>query len=148
MKNELFIFLGILTWTIGSAQYSEQKTLIESLSKTDTLKVQFASVGNYDNKCGGRRNNIMKFYYQDNQLVAQTTENGKLVYANVNDSQRKFLIAHEKESHSIDGRETFCEASSGYLYYINQDFKFRIIDQTCKWFGFSKMTENLFGFKF
>ena len=148
MKSKLSIILVIFICSIGNAQYSEQKTLIESLSKPDTLKVIYGSVGNYDNKCGGRRDNVMKFYYQSDKLIAQTMQNGKLVYANVDDSKRNFLIALEKESHSVDGRETYCEASSGYLYYVNQEFKFRIIDQTCKWFGFSKMTENLFGFKF
>ena len=148
MKKKLILFIGIIFVTIGYSQGFEQKTLTESLGKMDTLKIQYSSVGNYDNKCGGRRNNSLKIYYKDDKLVAQTMQNGQSVYTEVNNSQRDFLIALEKESHSVDGRETVCEASSGYLYYINNVVKFRIIDQTCKWFGFSKMTENLFGFKF
>jgi hypothetical protein len=127
---------------------SSNKTLIESLGKADTLAIQYHSVGNYDNMCGGERKNVMWFYYDGEKLIAETTKDEIMVKVDVDDKKKKFLIALEKESHLVDGRETFCETSSGYLYYLNSKVKFRIIDQTCKWFGFSKMTEELFGFKF
>jgi hypothetical protein len=147
MNKYLSIFLLFFSGQIYS-QTNTNESLFENLKINDTLTIQYSSVGEYDQMCGVTKKSYMKFFFDNNQLVAQTLKDGKIIRAEIDNSKKEFLINLEKESHSVDGRENVCKHSDGYIFYLNRESKFRIIDQTCNWFGFSKMTEKLFGYNF
>ena len=148
MKNYTLFFLLIFSCGKIHSQSVENKTLFETLKIGDTLTIQYSSVGEYDSMCGVTKKGYMRFFFSDKHMTAETSKDGKIIRQNVDTQKKEFLIFLEKESHSVDGRDNICTHSDGYIFYLNRKSKFRIIDQTCKWFGFSKMTEKIFGYNF
>ena len=145
------LFILNIIFILSAKVYSQNipdKTLLETMTQNDTLIVEYVSIGEYDFKCGSRRNNTLKLYYQNAQLKAEVLRDGKKVTSNVKPNDFKFLVAIEKESHKYDDPNKVCKYSDNYCYVLNEEFKFRIIDQSCKWNGFSKITKRLFGFAF
>lgn len=146
MKLLILGMMFIITHQASSQNAGQ--TLIGSLKPADTLFVKYSSMGEYDFKCGATRKNTLKFYYKNGQLQAQAMKGNETMVATVGPKDLEFLKAIEEESHRYDDPNRVCKYSEGYWYYLNDDFKFRIIDQSCEWHGFSKMTTRLLGFVF
>jgi hypothetical protein len=148
MRKSLVLIILFIFCSHSYSQDSADKTLLETMNQTDTLFIRFSSAGEYDYKCAATRKNTLKLYYINGQLKAQTKKGEETIISDVDSKRREFLIATEKESHLYDDADRFCKYSDGYWYYLNSEFKFKIIDQSCEWHGFTKMTEMIFGFAF